>query len=83
MVLARKLVVNGTTIKIKAGAHDYDLLAEMGLFNREIIKEYDSMQDFLAEQDMKNDYDEYIPAIMQWRAMIMIRPDCLLPCSDI
>ncbi len=63
-IIARKLVVNGTTIRIKAGAHDYDLLAEMGLFKREIIKEYDSMQDFLAEQDMKNDYDEYIPAIM-------------------
>ncbi len=62
-IIARELVVNGTEIRINSGDHDYDFLAGMGLFDREIIKIYDSDTDFITDQDMKYN-EEYIPAVM-------------------
>ena len=47
-ILAKEVCINGTKIEIRAGEHDYDMLAGMKL-SGEIKKIYDSAEDFESD----------------------------------
>ena len=54
-IIADEVSINGTLIDINAGNHDYDMISGLEIFNTEIIKIYDTKEDF-------SDYDKSVNA---------------------
>ena len=49
-IIADEVCINGTLIEINAGNHDYDMISELEIFNTEIIKTYDTAEEFEGDE---------------------------------
>ncbi len=50
-IIADEVCINGTLIEINAGNHDYDMISELEIFNTEIIKAYDTTDEFEGDEN--------------------------------
>lgn len=53
-IIAKNIIFNGTIIEVVASEHDYDMLNDLKIFEFEIVKKYDTSEDFLSDVSQFN-----------------------------